>query len=116
MPNFAGNGALEPNNEDRLRRKHNSVIRNSNTGGSSNVPIVAIYHNSSNGEGTMMNSGVLSPTAVAGAHKHAVGARSGSSLALDITPKKLSKHYKHQGKHHKSDAKNVTPEFDHVLP
>ena len=59
-----------------------------------------------------MNSGVLSPTAVVGAHKHVVGARSGTSLALDITPKKLIKNYKH----HRSDAKNVTPEFDHVLP
>jgi hypothetical protein len=84
---------FEGPNEDRLKRKHNSVIRNSNTGGSTNVPIVAIYHNNSNME-SAMNNAVLSPTAAVGSHKNEVKARSGTSLALDITPKKLIKNYK----------------------
>ena len=46
--------------------------------------------------------------------KHAGGIRSGSSLAIDVTPKKLNQTVKH--KHHKSHHKGETPNFDTTLP
>ena len=97
--------------QDRLRKKHNSVLRATNTG-ESNIQITPIYNTQAH-HADAGNHAIMSPQAYV-TPKHEKGIRSGSSLQIDITPKKLNLTMKH--KHTKSHHKGETPNFETTLP